>query len=664
VDAEQRNRDNALQDLRFHMGDQWPENIRAEREVDGRPCLTINRLPAFVHQITNDQRQNRPSIQVNPVDDHGDVDTAEVIQGLVRNIEVASDADAAYDEAFISAVICGFGYFRVITQYADPMSFDQEILIRPIKNRFTVYRDPSSKLPDKTDCKWTFIVDHMTLEEFEYQFGEHPDVKANWEEYAGAGDREPDWLDKDGIRIVEYFSVECEEKELVRCQVFDATSNGWQVLDVLADQVPEGAIIQARRKTEVPYVRWSKMTAIDILEERKLPGDIIPVFSVIGEEVDVDGRSELVGLVRFLRDPLAMYNFWVTAETEAIALAPKAPHIGVEGTFEGHEHEWALSGYRPTQTLEYKPVLMENGQMAPPPARQQFEPAVMAITNARMQAAQDLKDVSGIHDASLGARSNETTGVAIRQRQAEGDTSNFHFTDNLARSIKALGRMLVKYWIPEFYDTARVERIIGADDAKKLVKLNQPTEHNGQPKIFDLATGKYDVTISVGPSYQTKRQEATASMVEFARTVPELVPRFADVMVKAMDWPYAQEIAKRIAPPDAQQDGEGPDPAQLQAQLQQAGQQLQLMQQELAQAQQQIQTKSMELSSRERIAALQIQAQLITKEAEINSAQSIEAFRADMTRLTTQLQQLVAAGESDTNAEREAQQQAQMPEAA
>jgi hypothetical protein len=609
-EAESEIRRLALEDITFSSGDQWEPEIRASREAKRRPCLTINRLPQFIRQVTNDQRQNRPSIKVHAVDDHADVETAKIIQGLIRHIEYNSNADAARDNAFDGAVRGGFGYYRILTAYTDSDSFEQDILIKRIRNQFSVYGDPYSQEPDGSDWKKASIVEDISPEDFRKQWPKAELSQSGaWESY---GDSAPDWVKKDHARVAEYFYVKFEEKTL--CLL----DNGASVLKdelpkylqslppVIAmdgTQSPPPQVVR-ERLTQVRRVCWCKHNGVEILEKGEWAGKYIPIIPVYGEELYIDGKRILKGIIRDAKDPQRMLNVWKSAETEAIGLAPKAPWIADAKTIEGYENIWATAN---TDNHAYLPYNARSD--APPPSRQAFEPAVQAITQAAMLAADDLKATTGIYDASLGAKSNEQSGIAIQRRNVQAQTSNFHFTDNLSRSIRHEGRILIDL-IPHIYDTERAQRIIGDDGSEEVVKLNAPTDKlgkDGKPLIYDLKTGKYDATVDVGPSYASKRQEAADSMMELSKSIPVLGQVAPDLMVKSMDWAGAQEIAERLKktlPPnliDDPKQKQAPIPPQVQAQMQQMGQMLDQVTEQLHAAMDEKEKKLIEIESRERI---------------------------------------------------------------
>lgn len=571
-EAEIEMRKEALEDLKFRAGEQWPDEVKHQRNIDRRPCLTVNRIPQFIRQVTNDQRQNRPAIKVSPVDDQADVETAKVYQGIIRHIEYNSNADIAYDTAFESAATHGFGYFRVITDYCNEDSFEQDIKIKRIRNPFTVYLDPNSQEPDASDAEWGFIFEDMSQEDYKSQYGSSE--LASMREWRGLGDKAPGWIQDNGVRIAEYFYKEYKETEIVLIE----DKNGFRETVELAkmEKNPELFVdmeIIDKRKTRMFKIHWCKINAIEVLEKTEWLGKYIPIIPVYGDEIDLDGRRIFEGVVRHAKDPQRMYNYWASSETETIALAPKAPFIGAEGQFEGHEEAWRTANVRNHAFLEYKPKSL-NGQPMGPPQRNNFEPPIAAITNARMQSSEDLKATTGIYDAALGARSNESSGIAIQRRNFQAQTSNFHYIDNMSRALRHLGRILIDL-IPKVYDTARSVRVIGEDDEQKIVLINQIFQEGNQQKKIDLQHGKYDVTISSGPSYASMREEALDSMLALTQKYPKVAEVAGDLMIKNMNWPGAEEIAERIKktiPPEFLADeADKVIPAPVKAQMEQMG---------------------------------------------------------------------------------------------
>lgn len=610
VEAERHIVDAAIEDTKFALGDQWREEDRKLREVDRRPCLTINRLPQHLRQVINDSRQNRPSIKIFPVDDGADIETAKIYSGLIRHIQLNSNADVAFDTALEGAVRGGRGFFRILTQFVHPMSFDQELLIKRIADPLTVKFDPFSTEPDGSDANFCFIEEDMPNEEFKAKY---PNSKlCNADGFADARARRPGWISDKSVRVVEYYRREYTPTTIV------LLSNGSVVeKSKLAKELAPGVTIVKERETLMLKVLWVKTNGYEILEETEWPGQWIPVIPVIGEEIWLEGKRHLESLIRHAKDPQRMVNVWTSYESEVISIAPKVPWIGYAGQFKNFEKDWQEANVRNMPYLQVNPVMV-NGQVAPLPQRNAYEPPIQAITQAKLGASDDIKSTTGQYDNALGNRSNETSGRAINARAAQAQTGTFHFTDNLNRSIRHAGRICVAA-IPHIYDTARTSVIIGEEGEKEVVRINQEFEKpNGEVVNYFLSRGKYDVSVETGPSYATKRAEASFNMMEMARAYPPLMEIAGDLVTKNFDWPGATEISERMKmlpsiAAVAKDPNQKPLPPQVQAQLAQQGQMIEQLSAQLAAATQEIQTKKFELESKERIANLNAEIKVKTE---------------------------------------------------
>jgi len=556
-------REDELDDLRFYAGSpdnqwQWPADVLQTRgavqgqTINARPCLTINKLPQHVHQVTNEQRMNRPGIKVIPADDKADVDVADVFNGVIRHIEYISDADVAYDTACENQVSYGEGYIRLLTEYCDEDTFDQDIKIGRIRNSFSVYMDPLIQDPTGADAKWCFVTEDLPKAEYERLYPNAAPISTLMS--LGVGDQSiAQWIGENTIRIAEYFYIEYEKHTLNLYPGNQTAFSGTPEDKTL--RMMFGKPIRTR-EADRKKVKWCKINGYDILEEREWAGAYIPVVRVVGNEFEVDGQMYVSGLVRNAKDAQRMYNYWVSQEAEMLALAPKAPFIGYGGQFEGYEQQWKTANTNNWPYLEVNPDVTDGqGAVLPLPQRAQPPMASSGLLQAKAGAAEDIKSATGQYNASLGMTSNERSGKAILARQREGDIGTYHYVDNLARAIRHIGRQLVDL-IPKIYDTERIARIIGEDGEPSTVKMNPMQEEPVKrivdqegvliEKIYNPAVGKYDVRVITGPGYATKRQEALESMAQLLQGNPQLWQVAGDLFVKNMDWPGAQDLAKRF----------------------------------------------------------------------------------------------------------------------
>lgn len=571
-------RQEMLDDLKFSvLLEQWPDAEKHRRETDpngARPCLVIDKLNQYVRQVVNDMRQNRPSVKVRGVNNEADVDVADVYQGLIRHIEDQSRADLAYDWAGELAVRCGIGYFRVRTDYVNQASFDQEVCIDRIMDNDCVTIDVDSTDPTGSDAKWGFITEAIDKEEFEESYPKADPIDFD-------SDKDQNWFGEKKIVIAEYYYLVAEDKVLL------ALDDGTTVLedDYTAktqkdmQQGLQSPQIINKRKAKINSCKWVKMNGKQILEKGEFPAPYIPILQVIGNEGYVEGKRRLSGLIRSAKDSQRLYNYVRSAFTEAVALAPKAPFIAAAGQIENFP-EWEDANVTNYSVLRYEPKSI-NGATVPAPQRQSFAGVPTGLAQDMEIAEQDIQSAMGMYKASLGQESNEKSGRAILARQKEGDTSTFHYPDNMARTVRHLGRILVAM-IPKVYDTARVLRIIGMDDEAGFAKVDpeQPQavkeemDDKGKiQKIYNLGVGAYDVTVTVGPSYNTKRMEAAESMTQILQANPALMQTIGDLYFKSLDMPYSEEIAKRMKimlPPPLQEpeDGSQPIPPEVQQKMQ------------------------------------------------------------------------------------------------
>lgn len=564
-EADHDNREEAIYDLEFAAGEQWDDEVREYREGGDRPfplpCLTINQLPQFIGQVVGDRRANSTTIKVMPRED-GDKEVAEVRSELIRSIEHQSKADRIYTQSFEQAVTCGIGNFRVDLDYAYEDAFDRDLFIRGIPNPLAVNWDPMAADPTARDANWCFVTDRMRPEEYEkaYPGAARPSM------FEPAIDSEGSsaWCDDTGVRVAEYWQM--DERERLMAMFADGS-----VQDV-TDRTDDFKPLLARRPNGEPIMRksmckYATMVLTNGMEELTDPFELkiprLPIIRVMGREVWIGDRRVRFGLTRFARDPQRLKNYWRSVVAELLMGAPRANYIAAAGAIKGRDQDWSNTLVYNDGAPEPKAITTQN---------------LGAIINEAAMCAQDMKDTTGLHDASMGMKGNETSGIAIQRRQHEGDIATIGYHDNMNAAMQEAGEVL-NALIPIVYDTPRTIRVIGEDEAVRLLRVNDP---DFQPSDLirenvDISRGRYDVAISTGPAYMTRRQEAAAGMIEFARSAPGIAEVAGDLIAKAQDWPMADEFAERLKPQGAG-DPEDMTPEE-QAKAQEAAQMQQVMQQ-------------------------------------------------------------------------------------
>jgi hypothetical protein len=565
------NRENYREDIRFaRLDEQWDKGLARKRLETGRPVLTINKLPPFIRQVVNDARQNKPSIKVLPQDSQADPKTAEIYSGLIRNIESSSDADVAYDTALECAASGGFGFFRVNLAYSDDETFNQDIVFEAIPNPLNVLPDPDSQGADSSDWNICFVADMIPKEAFEAEWPDADPIDFETQNWPTS------WREGDRVLVAEYWRREAVQKELILLS--DGSTALRETYEAqMAQYVPDGfspsppyPVGDSRMVTRHEVVQYL-VTGHAVLRETRWAGRQIPIVPVWGEEVNLEGERHFRSLIRGAKDAQVLYNVNRTAAGEAVARAPVAPWLAEEGSIVD-PGKWATANSENHAYLEFKA-----GKT--PPQRVGMPQSPVANLQEALTASDEIKAIVGIYDAGIGARSNETSGRAIMARQRESDTSTFHFIDNLSRAIRCAGRIIIDL-IPHVYTPGRILRILGEDGTPQIVQSGTQEEmqaaqqamleqQQNMQAVYALGTGRYDLTVTVGPAFNTRREEAATQMIELIRAYPAAAPLLGDLLAKNLDWPGADEIEKRLQAamqqmqePQAPQQ-QGPDPAAM-----------------------------------------------------------------------------------------------------
>ena len=570
-----RNRDEMESDLRFVAGEQWPDDVRLQRESDERPCITENRLPQFVRQVANDMRANPPAVKVIAGSGGADKAVADILTGMVRNIESRSATLRPYVTAGASAARCSIGHWRILTEYTSPTSFEQEIKIAPIHNPFAVVWDPVAVAATREDANWCFVIDEMSEDDFAREYPKAQPISFDSND---AESWSSNWMNggRKTVRVAEYWRKVREPATV--CMLMDG-STGFK--DDLPKDLPPEMIVNERESDRV-RVEVIKTNGFEILEKaQEWPTRHIPIVPVVGEEYSVGEHRVRHSVIRFAKDSQTIYNYWLSTQTEHLALQPKAPFVATAKQVANYAEIWKTAN-----TRNHSVLIFDVDKDAPTsrPMREQPPASSAAFSEQVMRAADGMQATTGIYEAGLGAQGNETSGKAIMARQREGDVGTFEFRDNLNASVEHTGRILIDL-IPIIYDTPRMVRILGEDGEEDFAEINKPVQdpQTGQQTIEnDLSIGEYGVHVRSGPSYTTRRQEAAESMMQFIQTAPQAASIVLDLIAKNMDWPGADEFAERFKkqlPPNLQPETDDPEEQQQRQMAAQEAQQAQAVQQ-------------------------------------------------------------------------------------
>lgn len=587
-------------DIRFFRGLQWSDRDIQQRANDKRPCLTINKLPTTCQQVVNSIRRNEIAIKIRPVDSVTDPYLAEIINGIIRNIKANNDTKAAFDTALEYAVISGLGYLKVRTEYVGK-TMDQEFKIDRISDPLRVYFPiPLIKEADFSDAPYAFYRESMSKEQFKLTYGKKAaDEISDWD---NVNEMDSDWYDEDTVWIAEYYTVEEKQKTLYQLdngEVTDTTPPE-TVIDELGRLLPGPQVIKTRDYTE-RKVKCYHLTANTVLAEYEWPGSTIPIIPVTGWEITDNGKKYYLSLIRNAKDPQKLYNYYRSMEAELVDTAAQVPFLVAAGQIEGFENQWKVINKAKMAYVEYHHKI--DGEAVAPPQRGNPAAIPAAAVNAMREASDEIKAVSGIFDASLGAQGNESSGRAIIARQRQGDNATWHYQDSMTRAMSRLGKILVEV-IPSIYDLPRTVRILGEDETDKVVMINQlhHDEESGEDKLYDLSVGSYDVITDIGPSYESKRIEVAENIANIMQYVPQIGQFAPDIIVRNLDLPGSMELAerlKRTVPPQILEDPNAKPNKISEADIAMIVQDLEKMQQELT----------------------------LTKAQNVQLAQTIEAYR-------------------------------------
>lgn len=565
-DADRDNRDDAVEDQKFRAGDQWPDAVRAQREKDGRPVITVNRMGQFIKRVSGSLRQSHPAIQPVPVDQGADEQLTEIMAGLIRHIEYLSRAGSVYAYGAECAIACGIGHWQIKTKYGYG-SFDQDICIERIVDPLSVIWDSAAVNLDRSDADECYVTEwigkNARKKRFPKASGQGTDLPLSSDNAASS----LYWQEEDKTRIASRWWRKPVKKKLgitEQGQIFDITKLSRVAIQSLG--------IVRDRDAEDFEIKHQVFDGDDYLtDEQPWAGRFIPIVPVIGEEIAFDDKIVRHGIIRWAKDPQRLYNYWRSAAAEMIALAPKAPFIVPMKSIAGLENFWSRANSANLPYLPYNPVPPDQATGDHRPQRQPGAEPPAAMWKEADVAQDDMKATTGVYDAALGAQGNESSGIAIQRRTAETDTGTIVYFDNFNHAIQRTGEIVVDL-APKIYDGDRIIRILGEDGKEAFVPINRAVPSpEGPILINDLSAGTYDVRIKTGPSYANAKEMAKQELGDIMKAQPGLMGIIGDLYVKALDLPaeISQELIDRlkkmlppgmIPPEEGGAEGPQPDP--------------------------------------------------------------------------------------------------------
>jgi hypothetical protein len=589
-------------DLRFNSGDQWPSELKKARM--NKPMMVLPYCQQYVNRIVNPLRQNPLGINVE-----GNDESIELIKQAIKNIEHKSNATESFEQAFEAAVTCGLGWIGVTTDYRDEYSLEQDIKIETIKDPLSCYIDPFSEAIDGSDAEWGIRLAYLDEDIAKNKYGNevlndsyNSIMFSHWNVPEGA------------VCELSYYYKVYEEKQ--RYFMTDGS-----ILDN-PEVIPNSQFVKGTRTVKATKVKLEKYVGSLKVFETELNTRFIPLIPVYGNKTyDQNRKIDYTGIISGIKDIQRMINYYASSEAELVASAPKSQWVAAEGQVEGYEKLWANANNTPVDTLIYRMTDIE-GRPAPAPSRIDNTAQTQGLIASRTKAEQDLARATGIFDNLLGSQlSGEESGKAVLLRNQQGETVSAQFLQNLSKSIKQVGNVVLELMF-SLYDTERPVQMADGE----VVSVNL--------KDLPLNYNDLDVTVDSGPAYESKRKEIVSTLYEVGRLMPDKAGILADLMMRNIDSPIAREAAerlKKLLPPELKDEQTGIDPEAEQA-LQAAQQTISSLEQGLEESQSTIiylQTMIMD-NEKDRQSSLieaQIKSQTDLAEAQIKAETDLEKER-------------------------------------
>ncbi len=571
-DADQDNREAALEAQWFieKQDGQWePEWWDAN---SGKPRYTFDMTSPIVDQIAGEIEQADFDIKVRPAGGDSSKETAQILDGLIRNIENISNASAIYSHAGRNMVATGIDGWRVVQEYCDGMSYDQDLMIKPIYNfSERVWFDVGSQTRDRSDSKYCFVLQAIPSDEYKERF-----PKGSGQSVSSGRTKTGYYQKAATIVCGQIYYVKYEKTEIAMLsdgKIIELTDDTKAVLDELADN---GITVSQSRPRKKPVV-YSRLFDGSgwLTDEQRTVFSYIPVIPTYGNFKVIEDKTVYRGVVQKLMDPQRVMNYSLSREIEEGALAPRAKYWMTPKQAAGHEEKLRTMNVNSDPVQFYNPDPTVAGGAPPQQSGgAQINPGLRTVSESMRQI---MGQTAGMFAANMGDNPGLQSGVAIKSLQQKGDNGTIKYFKAMEIAISQTARVMVDA-MPRVYDTTQQKRILNADGSFEMQTLNQTVidGQTGKPVVInDLSKGKYDVTCSAGPSFQSRSQEAVQTILEMAAFDPSVIQSGADILFNNLDSPGMDLIAQRkrqqllaagVIPPTQMTDEEKAQIAQAQAQ--------------------------------------------------------------------------------------------------
>ncbi|EDA8689548.1 portal protein [Salmonella enterica subsp. enterica serovar Newport] len=521
-------REKCIEATRFARvpGGQWEGATAAGTKLDDRfekyPKFEINKVATELNRIIAEYRNNRITVKFRPGDKEASEELANKLNGLFRADYEETDGGEACDNAFDDAATGGFGCFRLtsmlVNEY-DPMDERQRIAIEPVYDPSrSVWFDPDAKKYDKSDALWAFCMYSLSPDKYEAEYGKTPPASLD---VTTMTSWEYDWFEPEVVYIAKYYEVRKESVDVIsyRQPITGeiATYDSDQIEDIEDELALAGFQEVARRSVKRRRVYVSVVDGQNFLEKpRRIPGEHIPLIPVYGKRWFIDDIERVEGHIAKAMDPQRLYNLQVSMLADSAAQDPGQVPIFDPEQVRGLEKHWEDRGKKRPAFLVARAPRDKAGNPIGPAAPGSFTPAPQlspAIATMLQLTSADIQEVTGSSQAMQQMPSN-IAQETVNNLMNRADMASFIYLDNMAKSLKRAGEV----WLSmarEVYGSEREVRVVNEDGTDDIALMNAQVVDSQTGRVValnDLSTGRYDVTVDVGPSY-TARRDATVSVL-------------------------------------------------------------------------------------------------------------------------------------------------------